>query len=74
MLVDSVACAVADSVVDDAGFEKDDAKAAARSRRAIERCTRGAGDVAKVLLRTCPYLLSPLRSERWGGAYEELGS
>ena len=38
LYVNSVACAVAVRVVDDAGVEKGDAKAAARSRRAMERC------------------------------------
>ena len=64
MLVDSVACAVAVRVVDDVGVNEGDAEAADRSRRAMERCTRGAEIVARVLFWTCPFLLSPLRRER----------
>ena len=48
MLVDSVACAVAVRVVDEFEVGEDDAEAAARSRSAMERCTRGAKIVAKV--------------------------
>ena len=50
LLVDSVACAVAVRVVDEVGVEEDDAEAAARSRRAVKRCTRGAKAVEKVFL------------------------
>ena len=39
-------------------------EAAARSRRAMVRCTRGAEVVAKVLLDRVAILLSPLRRER----------
>ena len=55
--VDSVACAVAVRVVDDAGVEEGDAEAAARSGRAMERCTRGAEVIANVLFWTCPFFL-----------------
>ena len=41
-----MACAVAVRAVGDVGVEEDDAEAAARSRRAMERCTQGAGVVA----------------------------
>ena len=41
-----------------------DSEAAARSRRAMERCTRGAKAAAKVLLGWMAILLPPLRRER----------
>ena len=47
--------------VDGSGVEEGDAEAAARSRRAMEPCTRGAEVVAKVLLGRVATLLSPLR-------------
>ena len=47
MLVDSVAYAAAVRVVDGTGVEEDDSEAAARSRRVMERVTRGAEVVAK---------------------------
>ena len=50
LLVDSVACAVAVRVVDGAGVDKGDAESVARSRRAMARCTREAGVVAKAFL------------------------
>ena len=59
-----MACAVAVRVVDEVGVEEDDTEAAARSRFAMERCTRGAKIVAKVLLKRVAVLLSPLRRER----------
>ena len=64
LLVDSVACAVAVRVVDELEVGEDDAEAAARSRCAMERCTRGAKIVAKVFLKRVAVLLSPLRRER----------
>ena len=48
LLVDSVACAVAVRFVDEVEAGEGDAEAATRSRRAMERCTRGAKAVAKV--------------------------
>ena len=51
LLVDSVACTVAVRVVGDVRVEEGDFEAAARSRRAMERCTRGAGVVGSVVLR-----------------------
>ena len=54
LLVDSVACAVAVRVNDELEFAGDDSEAAARSRRAMERCTRGAGAVGSVAQE--PYL------------------
>ena len=59
-----MACAVAVRVVDEVEVEEDDAEAAARSRCAMERCTRGAKIVAKVFLKRVAVLLSPLRRER----------
>ena len=59
-----MACAVAVRVVDEVEVEEDDAEAAARSRCAMERCTRGAKVVAKVFLKRVAVLLSPLRRER----------
>ena len=43
-------------VVDGFGVEEDNTEAAARSRRAMERFTRGAGVVAKVFWGTCSFL------------------
>ena len=51
-------------VVDDLGVEVDNAEIVARSRRAMERCTRGAGFVAKMVFWTGPFLLPPLMRER----------
>ena len=45
-------------------FEEGDAEAAARIRRAMERFTRGAGVVAKVLKDRFAIYISPLRRER----------
>ena len=59
-----MACAVAVRVVDELEVGEDDAEAAARSRCAMERCTRGAKIVAKVFLKRVAVLLSPLRRER----------
>ena len=64
MLFDLVACAVAVRIVDEVGVEMDDAEVAARSRRAMELCTRGAGVIAEVLFWKCSFLISPLRRER----------
>ena len=64
LLVDSMACAVAVRFVDEVGVEEDDAEAAARSRRAMELCTRGAKAVAEVFLERIATLFSPLRRER----------
>ena len=50
LLVDSVACSVAIRVVGGDEVEEDGAEAAAQSRRAMERCRREAGDVAKLFL------------------------
>ena len=50
-------------VVDAVGVEGDDSEAVARSRRAVERRTRGAKAVSKVLLERIAYLLSPLKRE-----------
>ena len=63
LLVDSMACAVAVRFVDEVGVEEDDAEAAARSRRAMELCTRGAKAVAEVFLERIAILFSPLRRE-----------
>ena len=63
MVVVSVACAVAVRVVGAAGVEEGDAEVAARSRLAMERCTRGDGVVAELLFWTWPFLLSSLRRE-----------
>ena len=49
---EAVACAVAVRVVGGAGVEEDYAEAVARRRLAMERCTRGAGVVRGVALRT----------------------
>ena len=43
---------------------EDDAEAASRSRRAMERCIRGAGVVAKVFLDRVAILLLPTKRER----------
>ena len=59
-----MASAVAVRVVGDAWVERVDAEATVRSRRAMARCTRGAGVVAKVFFWTCPFLIAPLRRER----------
>ena len=59
-----MACAVAVRVVDEVEVEEDNAEAAARSRCAMERCTRGAKAVAKVFLERVAIFLSPLRRER----------
>ena len=48
LLVHSVACAVAVRFVDEMEVEEDYAEAAARSRRTMVRCTRGARAVAKL--------------------------
>ena len=61
--VDSVACDVADHAVDGVAVEEDDPEAAARSRCTMERCTRGARVVAKVLLVGVTILLPPLTRE-----------
>ena len=65
LLVDLVACAVAVRFVDEMGGKKGGAEAAARSRRAMERCTRGAKAVAKLLLEKIFSLFSQPRRERW---------
>ena len=59
-----MACAVAVRVLYELEVEEDDTEAAARSRCAMERCTRGAKIVVKVLLKRVTVLLSPLRRER----------
>jgi len=64
LLVDSAACAVAVRVVGDVGVKMGDAQAAVRSRHAIERCTREAEVVVKVLLWTCLLLLSLFGREK----------
>ena len=64
LFVESVACAVAVRVFGGAGVEEGDAEAATRSRRDMERFTRGAGVVAKLFFWTCPFLLSPFRREK----------
>ena len=64
LLVDSMACAVAVRFVDEVGVEEDDAEAAARSRRAMGLCTRGAKAVAEVFLERKAIIFSPLRRER----------
>ena len=46
-----MACAVAARFVDEVGLDEGDAEAAARSRRAMELCTRGAKAVAEVFLK-----------------------
>ena len=45
-----MARAVAIRFIDEVGAEEDDAEGSARSRRAMERCTRGAKAVAEVFL------------------------
>ena len=45
------------------GVEEGDAEAAVRSRRAMERCTRGAEVVAKVIFGRVAALLSPLSTQ-----------
>ena len=64
LLVDSVACALAVRVVDEVGVEVEDAEAADRSRRAVERCTRGARAVAKLFLKGIAGLFLPPRREK----------
>ena len=59
-----MACAVAVCVVDEVVVEEADAKAAARSRRAMKRRTRRAKVVANVFLERVAIRLSPLRRER----------
>ena len=59
-----MACAAAVRVVDEVEVGEDDSEAAARSRRAMERCTRGANVVAEVFLGRVAILISPLRRER----------
>ena len=51
-------------VVGDVEVEEDDAEAAARSLRSMERCTRGAEVVAKMFLGGMAILVSPPRRER----------
>ena len=68
--VDLVACALAVRVVGNVKLEGGDAEAAARSRRAMGRCTRGAGVVANVCLGKCPILLPP---HRRAGEIHQLG-
>ena len=59
-----MACALVVRVFDEVGVEGDDSEAADRSRRAVERCTRGAKAVAEVFLERIATLFSPLRCER----------